>query len=238
MDLRLLAAALVALLFILVAILFLERPAHYPHIKYKEYPAAEKVRLPAPDFQGMALEKAIKERRSARHYSEEALSLVEISQLLFAAQGISDPMGLRTAPSAGGLYPLEVYVFANRVEGLRQGIYHYAPKSHSLELVREGDFKEELYAASFLQEHVGEAAAVFAFAAVENRAVGKYGEKGREFVLIEVGHASQNLLLQATSLGLGAVPVGSFDEKEMGRLIGIDGKEERVLYLNAVGRKP
>jgi len=208
-----------------------------PRPEYKEYPPAGTIALPAPFDSGMPLGQAIAGRRSVREYSDSPVSLAQLSSLLHSAQGITHPDGYRSAPSAGGLYPLETYVFANKVEGAAAGIYHYNIKRHSLELLKGGDFSEELYLASFSQECVRNAAAVVIFSAVEGRVVKKYGEAGRGFVLMEAGHASQNLLLQAYALGLGAVPVGGFDGEDLDRLLGLDGKEERTIYLNAVGRK-
>src|SRR3989338_6993301 len=137
---------------------------------------------------------------------------------------------------SGGTYPLEIYVFVNRVENLATGIYHYESQKHSLVRLKEGDFKEQIYSAALSQSWVEDSAVVFVYSAVPKRTTERYGERGMQYIFIEVGHASQNLLLETVSLGLGAVPIGAFDDKQLNSLIGIDGENEKVVYINAVGR--
>jgi SagB-type dehydrogenase family enzyme len=198
------------------------------------------ISLPKPDFKGEAFEETLKKRRSAREYTEEPITLLELSLLLFAAQGITgreQGYELRAAPSAGALYPMETYVAAIRVDGLKPGIYHYAVASHALELVKSGDFRGKLTDASLGQEMVGQAAATFIITSIFERSTYKYGERGYRYAYIEAGHISQNLFLQATSLGLGSVCVGAFFDDKINKLIDVDGKKEAAIYIHCVGRK-
>ena len=198
--------------------------------------AGDTVVLPEPRDSGeISVEEALLERRSIRNYKDEALTLAEVSQLLWAAQGITHPGGYRTAPSAGALYPLEVYVVAGNVDGLRPGIYKYCPQGHELEKVAGGDVQAELCAAALGQECVEDGAAVLVFAAVYERTTRKYSERGVRYVHMEVGHAAQNVYLQTVSLGLGTVVVGAFDDDEVERLLQMED-DERALCIMPVGR--
>jgi len=197
--------------------------------------AGDTIVLPEPRDSGeISVEEALLERRSIRNYKDEALTLAEVSQLLWAAQGITHPGGYRTAPSAGALYPLEVYVVAGNVDGLRPGIYKYRPQGHELEKVAEGDVRAELCAAALDQECIEDGGAVLVFAAVYERTTRKYSERGVRYVHMEVGHAAQNVYLQTVSLGLGTVVVGAFDDDEVERLLQM-GDDERALYIMPVG---
>jgi SagB-type dehydrogenase family enzyme len=182
----------------------------------------------------MSLEKALSGRRSVRSYSGRSLSLQEVSQLLWAAQGKTDRRGLRTAPSAGALYPLEVYLAVAEVSGLSAGVYRYLPEEHVLSRVSDGHRSEDLRRAALNQQAIAEAAVVVVMAAVYERTMGKYGDRGIRYAAIEVGHAAQNLLLQAEALGLGAVPIGAFNDRSVGDIVG-GRSEERPLYLIPVG---
>lgn len=204
----------------------------------KRYKGAKMISLPKPDFTGDSLEKTIQNRRSIRNYIDVKITLSELSQLLFAAQGVTgyeQGYAFRTTPSAGALYPLEIYAVAMRVEGVDPGIYHYLTGSHQLELVKSGDFKRKLIDAALGQEMVGEAAVTFVVSAVFDRMTFKYGERGYRYVYIEAGHVSQNLFLQSASLGLGSVCVGAFYDDKMNDLINVDGTDEAVIYLHSVG---
>jgi SagB-type dehydrogenase family enzyme len=206
--------------------------------QYKTYPEKKVVKLPRPEYQGIPLEEAIKRRRSVRNYSSEEMSLPQLSQLLFAAQGITGRMygqPLRTAPSAGALYPYEIYLVVNSVKGLSQGVYHYAVLNHELELVRPGNFSGKITDAGIKQDMLGEADVTFVLTAVFDRVRYKYGERGFRYVYIEAGHISQNIYLQAVSLGLGSVGVGAFFDAKVNELIGVNGHEEAVIYLHAIG---
>lgn len=212
-------------------------PARPP--QFKEYPEMPKIKLPKPEFKGIRLEDALKKRRSIREYSKKPITLTELSQLLFSAQGVTGKMHgtlLRTAPSAGALYPFEIYVFVNNVETLKNGIYHYSVKDHSIVLINEGNFRDEFLKASLEQEMVRDAGAVFILSAIFDRMRSKYGERGYRYTYMEAGNISQNIYLQATSLGLGSVVVGAFIDDHINKLIGIDGKKEAVIAIHPVGR--
>ena len=176
----------------------------------------QRIPLPAAAFDGeMPVEEAIKQRRSVREFSRKSLALEDISQLLWAAQGITGRRGLRAAPSAGALYPLELYVVAGNVEGLSPGVYRYRPRKHDLVLVASGDQRKPLASAAIDQSWVRRAPAVLVITGVYERTMTKYGQRGRRYVHMEVGHAAQNVYLRATARGLGTVMVGAFDDKEV-----------------------
>jgi SagB-type dehydrogenase family enzyme len=199
--------------------------------------ASEAIELPAPRLtNGHPLERALQERRSVREFSKEALGVEEVSQLVWAAQGITHSDGFRTAPSAGALYPLELYIAVGNVIGLEPGVYKYLPSSHQLVTVVAEDRRRQLANAALDQSWMQNAAAVLVFAAVETRTTWKYGRRGIRYIHIEVGHAAQNVFLQAVALGLGAAVVGAFDDSSVARVMSLE-KEEQALYLMPVGRK-
>ncbi|MCX8032646.1 MAG: SagB/ThcOx family dehydrogenase [Thermoleophilia bacterium] len=195
-----------------------------------------RIELPDPSLKGsISLEEAIQRRRSVREYADSPLTLAEVSQLLWATQGITSPQGGRAAPSAGGTYPLEVYVVAGTVTGLDSGVYRYVPREHSLVLVKQGDFRSKLQEASLNQAWVGGAPVNFVIAAVYERTTQRYGERGVRYVHLEAGHAAQNLCLQATALRLGAVTVGAFTDEQVQAALDLP-TEIKPLYVIPVGR--
>lgn len=205
---------------------------------YKRYPKAKKVKLPKSGYEGLSLEEVLRQRRSVRNYTDKPLSLNYLSQLLFATQGVTGQDGdlmLRTAPSAGALYPIEIYIVVNNVRGIERGIYHYAVPDHSLELIQGGDFRRKIVRCSLDQEMVGESDVTFILTAISQRTTWKYAERGYRYTCIEAGHIGQNIALQATSLGLGSVGIGAFFDDDINALIGVDGTSEATLYLYAVG---
>lgn len=191
--------------------------------------------LPKPSFQGkVSVEKAIKERRTIRDFKERPLSLTYLSQLLWAAQGITDPKeGKRAAPSAGALYPLDIYVVIgeNGVEGMESGVYHYLPENHSISQTAKGNRRKEIASASLWQMWMGKAPVLFIITAEYKRITGKYGERGVRYALIEVGHVSQNLFLQAEALGLGAGIVGAFYDTDVSKVAGLPSPHEPLLIM-------
>lgn len=170
-----------------------------------------------------------------REYSRRALTLAEVSQLLWAAQGMTHRSGLRTAPSAGALYPLEVYLIAAKVVGLSPAVYRYDPRAHVLSMVMEGDQRIPLSSAALGQTFVQEAAIALVFCAVYRRTTAKYGQRGLRYVQMEVGHAGQNVYLQAVSLQLGTVAVGAFHDERVREVIGAASDEE-PLCIMPIGR--
>ncbi|MCX7816179.1 MAG: SagB/ThcOx family dehydrogenase [Syntrophales bacterium] len=187
--------------------------------------------LPTPTKTGkMSIEETIVKRESVRAFTQRSLTKEELSQLCFALQGITRKWGGRTTPSAGALYPLEVYVV------LPDGVYKYIPHKHRLELKVEGDVRVSLSRAALGQDCIASAPSVFVIAAVFERVTRKYGKRGERYVMIEVGHAAQNFHLQAVALNLASVPVGAFYDDEVHRVLKLE-REEIPLYLLPVGEK-
>lgn len=218
---------------------FLQPKPSHPE-RFKQYPKAKTVQLPEPDFTGIGFEDAIRQRRSVRSYSLEPISLAQLSQLLFAAQGVTGKLfnhELRTAPSAGALYPFEIYMVVNNVTGLEPGIYHYAVIEHALHLIKTGSFKQQITSAGLGQDMLGNSAVTFVLSAIFDRVRQKYGDRGFRYTYMEAGHISQNISLQSVSLGLGSVTVGAFKDPALNELIGVDGVAEAAIYLHAVGNK-
>jgi SagB-type dehydrogenase family enzyme len=192
--------------------------------------SAHVLQLPAPERNGrMSLEEALAARRSVREFRREPITDRELSQLLWAAQGITNTDGLRTAPSAGALYPLEVWV------ATASGFYHYEPHKHRLTRHLERDLRPDLYRAALLQEAILQGPVVFVIAAVYERTAQKYGEQRTpRYVHMEVGHSAQNLLLEAVALGLGGVLIGAFNDREVERVLSLPA-DQKPLYLIPVG---
>jgi SagB-type dehydrogenase family enzyme len=183
-----------------------------------------------------SIEKALLKRRSVREYKNEALSLGELSQLLWAAQGITAPPFYKTAPSAGALYPLDLFVVAGDIENLSDGIYKYKPQDHELVYILDGDKRTKLYNAALSQSPIKDAPAVIILGAVYSRTTQKYGERGIRYVHIEVGHVAQNIYLQAVSLNLGTVVIGAFYDDDVKEVLNIQDNWE-PLALMPIGKK-
>lgn len=198
--------------------------------------SAAAVPLPDPRFAGdLSVEAALLQRRSERSFSRSPLELHEVSQLLWAAQGITDRQGGRTVPSAGALYPMEIYLAAGNVGNLPAGIYRYRPRDRKLIPTGKGDLRAGLAAAAWGQDWMKAAAAVVVVAGVYGRTTKKYGQRGIRYAHMEVGHVAQNVYLQAVALGLGTTIVGAFKDGEVKRLLGLRDNEE-PLGLLPVGR--
>jgi len=198
----------------------------------------ETVKLPKPRHKGdVSVEQAIYERKSIRRFSGEPLTLKEVSQLLWAAggttvDGVTGPT--RAFPSAGAVYPLEIYLVAGNVTGLPSGVYHYDWKKHSLALIKKGDLRADLSKAAYSQRMVQTAPASIVVAAVHDKTSRRYGERGAvRYVSMDTGHLGQNVHLQAQSMGLGTVMVGAFMDKKV--LDVIDAKNELPVYIMPVG---
>ncbi|MCS7116148.1 MAG: SagB/ThcOx family dehydrogenase [Nitrososphaerota archaeon] len=182
-----------------------------------------------------SIEEALLKRRSIRDYKDEPLTLQEVSQLLWAAQGITDPRGFRTAPSAGATYPLEVYVVVGNVLGLEKGVYKYNPHENKLVKVLDGDKRRDLAIAALHQEWVERCAIDLVFTAIYRRTTSRYGDRGIRYVHMEVGHAAQNVYLQAVSLKLGSVVIGAFYDDQVKKILNLPADEE-PLYIHSIGR--
>jgi len=195
-----------------------------------------RTRLPEPRYDSdISLEESLLKRRSVRDYSGEPLSLGEVSQLLWAAQGITAQWGGRTAPSAGALYPLEVYVIVGDVQELGAGVYRYEPEGHELVIVADGDMRRDLANSALGQSFVEQGAIDIVLAAVYERTTRKYGDRGIRYVHMEAGHAAQNVCLQAAAMNLGAVTIGAFHDEQVKELLNLPG-EEQPLYIIPIGR--
>jgi len=193
------------------------------------------IALPKPSLDGkISVEKAIKQRRTVRDFQERSLFLDHLSQLLWSAQGITDSTrGRRAAASGGALYPLDVYVLIGEhgVEKIEAGVYHYLPKEHSVLLMAKGDHRGEIASASLSQMWMVRAPVIFIITAEYKRITGKYGERGIQYALIEVGHVGQNLFLQTEALGLGAGIVGAFNDSEVSKVVGVPAEHEPLLIM-------
>jgi SagB-type dehydrogenase family enzyme len=208
---------------------------------YKAYPGAPVVGLPEPRVVGgLPAGEAIAARRSTRSYSPRPMSLDELSRFLFLTSGISsDRFGSarRTAPSSGALYPIEVYPIVHNVDGLERGVYHYAYREHAIELVRSEDMRGRVVEQGLGQEFLGQCGAVLFVTMILQRMRPKYQDRSYRYGLLEAGHLGENAYLAATAMGLGACGIGAFMDDAMNEMIGVDGVEEAVVYMLAVGHK-
>ena len=196
----------------------------------------EIIKLPDPEKKGiLSVEEALYKRRSVRKYKKGYLNLKDISQILWAAQGITDKRGYRTAPSAGALYPFYVYLIVGDVENLKKGIYRYIPEKHSLNKILDGDKRRELSKAALNQRFIEEAQISIVLTAVFEKVVSIYGKRGIMYVYMEAGHISENIYLQVEALNFGTVAVGAFHDDEVKKLLNL--KEETPLYIMPVGKK-
>ncbi len=205
----------------------------------KTYPAAPEVALPDPrGARGRSWEEILEARRSVRDYTDIPLTLEELSRLLHAAQGVTEPRaGFRAAPSAGALYPIELYVVVHRVAGLEAGVYHYVPQGHYLEQMRLGDFRARMVAAGVGQDLLGTAGVCLVLTAIFQRTRWRYRERAYRYILLEAGHIGQNIYLAATAMGMGACAVGAFLDNAVHELLGVDGEQEAALYILSVGNR-
>jgi len=206
---------------------------------YKEYPDADRTDLSHPeDICRGSLDGALRTRRSVRRFADQPLTREQISYLLWASTGIQRKEGgyeFRTAPSAGALYPIETYLAVNSVEGVKQGVHHYRVRQHQLELLVQGDWGKRMALAALGQRPCADCAVVFVWTAIFDRTKWKYGQRAYRYLYLEAGHIAQNLALASAALGLGSVQIGALFDDEVNDLLGVDGEDESVLYLSAVG---
>ena len=200
--------------------------------------------LPSPNTDGdVSVEKALESRRSQRSFQDRAISAEQLSQILWAAYGVTNPMpnhpflrgGLRTAPSAGALYPFEIYVAIGKVNGIEPGVYRYVSQEHKIVRTIDRDIRKELCAVALGQDLIGEAPVTVVYSAIFSRMTEKYGTRGRErYVCMDLGHSAQNIYLQAEALRLGTCSVGAFMDDKLSELLQLSENEE-PLYLMPVG---
>jgi len=208
---------------------------------YKRYPAAPKVQLSPPQPTGGApVWDAIRQRRSVRTFQDTPLKEAELSQLLWAAQGITRTVrgfGLRTAPSAGALYPVETYLVVHSVEGIESGVYHYAVETHELDQLKVGDFRAAAARAALDQKIAHRANVVLVWTALFERSKWKYKQRAYRYVYLDAGHIAQNVALGAVALGLGSCQIAAIYDDEANALLGVDGVSESAIYMTVVGRE-
>lgn len=193
-----------------------------------------KIKLVTPRYtSNISVEEALKTRRSIRRYRDEPLTLQEVGQLLWSAQGITTLNGHRAAPSAGAIYPLEVYVSSGKVTDLPAGLYHYLPAEHALELVDKDDLREKIANVALGQESVRNGAALIIITADFRRNTERYGSRGRQYIFMEAGHVAENVYLQCVSLKLGTVAVGAFSDLELKRVL---NTPHDPVYLLPIGK--
>lgn len=214
-----------------------------PHVNqapsFKEYTGKEKIMLhPEPEKRNDNIWELLQQRRSERKYGNRVMNKNDLSLLLWACQGVTAQTGqhlLRTAPSAGALYPVETYVAVENVEKINAGLFHYDVRDMSLGRLSDSPPGKQIAAAALGQNFLGRASVVFVWSAIMRRAISKYGHRGMRYIFMDAGHICQNLLLAAEALGFAACPVAALYDEECNDLIGLDGEEESVIYMAAVG---
>jgi len=204
----------------------------------------EEIYLPAPQFDGpVSVEKALYNRRSYRNFQDREVSLENLSQILWAAYGVTLPRtdydflrgGFRTAPSAGALYPLDIYIAVGKVSGLTSGLYKYIPKDHKMFHIINDDMRSELCSAALGQIMVKEAPVSLIYTAVFSRTTNKYGQRGRDrYVCMDLGHSAENVYLQVEALGLGTCAIAAFSDDKVSTILKLS-KEEEPLYIMPIG---
>jgi SagB-type dehydrogenase family enzyme len=216
---------LTALIFTFVVVVFVL------YIK-SDHRKDERFVLPAPNLDGkISVEQSIKSRRSIRSYKQEPIALAQVSQLLWAAQGITSSDGFRSAPSAGATYPLEIYLVVGKVTDLTAGIYKYLNKDHVIVKTSDGDKRAELSDTALSQEWIKEAPIAIVVCGVYERTSKKYGNNAQKFVHMEVGCVAQNVYLQATALGLGTTFVGAIEDDKITSVLHLDNDEHALCIL-------
>ena len=188
-------------------------------------------------------EDIVQQRESARGFGPDDIPLDWLAKVLFMSYGITRsnegtifPRPFRAVPSGGALYPLEIYLYPFRVDGLEQGLYHYNSEAHLLNLLRSTDDKSRLLSAFVQPELVRNAAVLILITAIFSRTLFKYGDRGYRFVMIEAGHLAQNAILTAGGLGLNIAPVGGYMDREIDSYLGVDGLNESTIYALVLGQ--
>jgi SagB-type dehydrogenase family enzyme len=207
---------------------------------YKRYPSAPKIPLSPPQTEdGTPIWDVLRRRRSVRQFQDMPLQEAELSQLLWAAQGITQSLpnfGLRTTPSAGALYPVETYLVVNAVEGIESGVYHYNVERHALDQLKAGGFGVDIARAALDQDMAYRANVVLVWTAIFGRCKWKYRQRAYRYIYLDAGHIAQNVALAAVALGLGSCQIAALYDEEANALLGVDGVEESTIYMTTVGR--
>ena len=209
---------------------------------YKEYKAAlNKIKLPSPEFnENIRFWDVIINRKSTRKFGKIPITLNELSLVLYGMTGItrvSPHNAYRTTPSAGGLYPIEIYPIVNNIEGLEKGIYHYNIPQHLIELLKKGDFRRQISDGCLGQGMAFNSAVNFIFTAIIERSKWKYLQRCYRYIYLDCGHIGQNFYLIAEALGLGACTIGAIFDNELNNILEIDGKKETAIYVGVAGKK-
>ncbi|MBD3331975.1 SagB/ThcOx family dehydrogenase, partial [candidate division GN15 bacterium] len=211
---------------------------------YKSYPDAPRVSLTLPDPAALShpqgLPELVNKRRSTRSYSDEPVSLQQLSRVLLSANGLTRMAGgsaRRTAPSAGALYPIDIYIVVSEVTELEQGLYHFNPEDSSLSRLESGDVSDQLSATSESQDWVGPAPATLILSARFPRVTAKYADRGYRYAYIECGAIAQNIYLQTTALGMGTVTVGAFNDQKLNEFLDVDGVREAGILIMPIGHR-
>jgi len=206
---------------------------------YKQYPDKPRVALSRPSIEGgTPIWDILSQRRSVRDFPGRSVAAQELSQILWASQGVTaEQFGykFRTVPSAGALYPVETYIVVNDVEGIPQGVYHYNVSEHCLEQIKEGDYRVTIARAALDQKIAYDANVVFAWTAVLERCKWKYKQRAFRYIYLDAGHISQTVAMAAVALGLGSCQIAALYDEEVNELLGVDGNEETAIYLTVVG---
>jgi SagB-type dehydrogenase family enzyme len=208
---------------------------------FKHYSPAEKIPLPRKwNLDEERIIPLLQNRRSLRKYSAEPICLEHLALMLWASQGITGQAGrylFRTTPSAGALYPVETYISVHSIQGLDPGLYHFDVEYFALDRLTEEDMAETVASCCLDQKFMAQAPVVFLWTGIFRRAMSKYGDRGMRYILLDAGHICQNVMIAAEAVGCGGCPVGAFYDKELNKLLQIDGEEESILYTASVGRK-
>jgi len=211
---------------------------------YKNYYSAEKIYLPKEFKKSKtSIEEAIRKRRSIRDFSGKSLNIKELSKLLYLSYGITGQIEnnetkifLRASPSAGALYPIEIYPVIFNVKSINKGLYHYNVKNHLLEKLKNGDYNDLIYRCTLSQEMIKHTSVVLLLTAMFNRTKIKYGERGYRHIFLDAGHIGENIYLTATAMKLGVVSIGGFIDDDLNEFLDINGVDEAVIYIFAIGK--
>lgn len=203
-------------------------------------PLNETVKLPEPETKGgPPIWDCLRKRRSVRDYKTQTVSLKELSQILWGSYGVTAKEWgyyLKTAPSAGALYPIEIYVASFNVEGLKKGIYHFNPKDMTLIGVFEGDFSGEITSACLGQDFILDSAFTLVLTAIPSRTMGRYRERGVRYILMDLGCIIQNIYLSLTAMNMGGCIIGAFSDSAMNKIMNLNPEKELVLALFSAGK--